>query len=87
VFNVEVKEDPLTGVRGLYASKDMNKGRLWETSETEDEPVIEIPNKLLVSPYHIRENYFDMHNKIKYSDVFELAPELFDPKYKYKPNS
>ena len=43
-FLCESREDNKTKVRGLYASQDI-------TDPTA--PVAEIPNKLIISPYHI----------------------------------
>jgi len=45
VCNAETRIDKVTSVRGLYATKDF-------TEMTE--PIIRIPNKLIITPYHIK---------------------------------
>ena len=45
LVNVETRIDKKTGVRGLYSSHDFPQGR--ECS------LLSIPNRLIVSPYHI----------------------------------
>ena len=69
-----------SGVRGLYATKSFDK----KNEDEEDNFVIKLPNKLIITPYHISTLFVD--KKTKYSDVFKVAPELFDLKYPYKPN-
>jgi hypothetical protein len=73
IVNVEVRKDK-DGVRGLYSSIDL---------DTDEVPLIQIPNKLIISPLHIQ----SMHcGQTTYSDVFALCPELFDAKYPYEAN-
>ena len=43
-FYVESREDVKTKTRGLYASQDITDPTV---------PVAKLPNKLIVSPYHI----------------------------------
>ena len=61
-------------MRGLYATKDI-------TDHTE--PLIQIPNKLLVSPYHITHRPLAewQGGSLKYGELFEANPEVFHPKY------
>ena len=42
---VEPREDKVTGVRGLYASENITDPDL---------KIIRIPNKLIISPHHIK---------------------------------
>lgn len=79
VFNCESRADVVTGVRGLYATKDFSDPQ---------EPVIQIPSKLIVSPYHIsRKNVAEWADGcLKYSTVFEERPEVFHSKYPLEPN-
>jgi hypothetical protein len=46
--------------------------------------LLKIPNKLLITPYHVSEREFGPNSNFK--DVWSIAPELFDPKYPYKGN-
>ena len=80
VVNCESRADRETGVRGLYASKDITDP---------NEPIILIPNKLLVSPYHIAHRSVAEWpgGCLKYSELFEVAPELFHPKFPLEPHS
>ena len=48
--NAETRVDKVTGVRGLYAGKAF-------TEMTE--PIVRIPNKLIISPYHIKNQLFN----------------------------
>ena len=66
----------------MYASKGIYQN--FDKDEMPEEILVQIPNKLMVSPYHIREQYFDTNEKTKYKDIIEKAPELFDPKYPFK---
>ena len=48
--NAETRIDKITNVRGLYTSRqfsDLN------------EPLIRIPNKLIICPYHIKHQIFN----------------------------
>lgn len=57
------------------------------TDDSEADTIMKIPNKLLVTPYHVANLWsIDPHGKVSYKEIFERSPELFDPKYKYKPN-
>lgn len=51
-----------------------------------DRPLIQVPSHLLVTSFHVKPRNFDKHGKVKYQQVFEMAPEVFDPKYPYKDN-
>ena len=53
-------------MRGLYASEDLG----------ENTTVIQIPNKLIVSPYHIsKRNIAEWEGgELKYEALFESAP-------------
>lgn len=46
--------------------------------------ILKIPNKLLITSYHVENR--DFVPGIKYKEIFKMAPELFDPKYPYKQN-
>ena len=80
IVNCESRADAVTGVRGLYASRDLND---------HTEPVIQVPSKLIVSPYHISNRalaeWFD--GELRYKTVFEATPSLFHPKYPYEPST
>ena len=43
ICNVEARVDEKSGARGLYALKRIGK----------NEVIVQIPNKLLISPYHL----------------------------------
>ena len=79
----ESREDNLTKVRGLYASHDLID---------ETEPVVQIPSKLIVSPYHIAGRMLSESSsdgekfKITYEEVFKLNPKLFDSTFPYEPS-
>jgi len=45
VCNLEVRRDLTTGVRGLYAQRDIK-----ETGT----PLVQLPNKLLITPLHVK---------------------------------
>ena len=64
LFNCESRAHVATGVRGLYASKDLTDP---------NEPIIQIPSKLIVSPYHIsNRNIAEWHDgKLQYETIFE----------------
>ena len=49
----------------------------------EDDVLLKIPNKLLVTPYHIGVREAGYRGKT-YKELFEGCRELFDPKYPYK---
>ena len=72
-------------MRGLYSAKSFNLPGMPKSEE--HQTIVKIPNKLMISSYHVKNQYFNEEKKIKYSEVFDMIPELFDPKYKYKPNS
>jgi hypothetical protein len=83
------------GVRGLYSAKSFNldveerKTRRREVeagvtySQDESDLILKVPNKLLITPYHVGAREFVPG--ITYNVVFSRSPELFDPKYPYKP--
>ena len=77
----ESREDNLTKVRGLYASQDLID---------ETEPVVQIPSKLIVSPFHIAgralSETVDEKFKITYEEVFKQNPKLFDSTFPYEPS-
>ena len=77
IINCESRADKITGVRGLYSTKDMIDIT---------EPVIQIPSKLIVSPYHIsRSNIVQWDGgELKYSALFDACPQLFHPKYPHE---
>jgi hypothetical protein len=54
-----------------------------------EEPLVSIPNHLMISSHHVKAHKFGsiLSRSVNYSEAFDLAPEIFDPKYKYKPNS
>ena len=66
IVNCESRQDAVTGLRGLYASEDLG----------ENTTVIQIPNKLIVSPYHIsKRNIAEWEGgELKYEALFESAP-------------
>ncbi len=55
---------------------------LIHPSEDESDIIMKIPNKILVTPYHV--SYHEIANGTLYKDTFALSPELFDAKYPYK---
>ena len=73
IFNCESRADSVTGVRGLYATKDLNDPT---------EPVIQIPSKIIVSPYHIYNRY--INQDLQYGTLFEANPEVFHSKYPFE---
>ena len=84
------------GVRGLYSAEsfnmneeelkkrraEMSKGVTIQNDETD--VIMKMPNKLLITPYHVQAREFT--NGVSYKEVFEISKELFDPKYPYKAN-
>ncbi|CDW87774.1 UNKNOWN [Stylonychia lemnae] len=82
--NVVVKENE-SGVRGLYAGKSFNLPGMPKSEE--HQTLVKIPNQLMISSYHVKNQYFNEQKQVKYAQIFDLIPEIFDPKYKYKPNS
>jgi len=42
-----------------------------------------VPNKLIISPYHIAPKKFGSRT---FKEIFNLAPELFDDDYPVEPN-
>lgn len=75
ICNVEARRDKTTGVRGLYSSVEI---------KDEDTPLVQIPNKLIVSPLHVTQLLFAEGKQ--YKDVFKLCDVTFDPKYPFEPN-
>ena len=69
-----------TNLRGLYASIDI------PDSNT---PLISIPNKLIVSPLHIRGRKICENHAAKatYGDIFKEFPEVFDPDHPLEPSA
>ena len=53
-----------------------------------DTPLISIPNKLIVSPLHIRDKHIsDNHSaKVTYGNLYKEYPEIFDPDYPLEPS-
>lgn len=47
-------------------------------------PIVQVPNKLIISPHHIVSKQFGPHKT--YKDVFDIAPELFDADFPVDPN-
>jgi hypothetical protein len=76
-FNVEVRENIKTGVRGIYSSEDLK-------DNYDDKIIIKIPNKLIISPLHTRSR--QIGSNATFGDIFDLAKELFDPQYPYEQN-
>ena len=64
----------------MYATKDMSDPT---------EPVIQIPSKLIVSPYHISNRNVSewADGALKYETIFEATPSLFHPKYPHEPST
>jgi len=94
--HAETRIDKVTGVRGLYASRDF-------TDVTD--AIVRVPNKLIICPHHVKHHLFNGNwgdhtgtalpkeyftnrepGQVTYKDVFELSPETFDPEYEYEPN-
>ena len=57
---------------------------LIHPAEDETDIIMKIPNKILVTPYHV--SYHEIANGALYKEVFSACPELFDPKFPYKPS-
>lgn len=53
-------------------------------SDDESDVIIKIPNKLLITSYHVSAREF--YNGTTYKEIFERYPKLFNPKYPYKAN-
>lgn len=75
IINIEVRRDVKSNLRGIYASQDLTDP---------DTPIISIPNKLIVSPLHVQQQ--PIGPNASYQDLFNLCPQLFDPKHPYEPN-
>ena len=79
VFHCESRADTSTKVRGLYATKDITDS---------SEPIIQIPSKLIVSPYHVSRRkvaeWGDGH--LTYDELFKATPRLFHPKFPHEPH-
>lgn len=43
----------------MYSSKDIYKDA--NKDDLQEEILVQIPNKLIVSPYHIKDQYFDIN--------------------------
>lgn len=50
--------------------------------EDETDVLIKIPNKLLVTPYHIAPH--EVGKGVAYREIFTWSSKLFDPRYPYK---
>jgi hypothetical protein len=57
---------------------------LIHPGEDETDIIMKIPNKLLVTPYHVGNH--EIVSGLKYKDIFALSNELFDNNYPYKPS-
>ncbi len=55
---------------------------LIHPAEDETDIIMKIPNKILVTPYHV--SYHEVSNGTLYKNIFALSRELFDPKFPYK---
>lgn len=79
IINCECRQDTETGLRGLYSTEELTQGM----------PAIQIPNALIVSPYHICNRNLAQWDggELKYLSIFESAPHLFHPNYPYKPST
>ena len=55
---------------------------LIHPAEDETDIIMKIPNKILVTPYHV--SYHEVSNGTLYKNIFALSRELFDPKFSYK---
>ena len=79
IFQCESRADADTNVRGLYATKDF---------KDPNDPIIQIPSKLIVSPYHISRRLIAADGgTLTYGDLFSQTPSLFHPKYPFEPHS
>ena len=80
IVNCEGREEVQTNLRGLYASVDI------PDSNT---PLISIPNKLIVSPLHIRGRKISENHATKatYGDIFKEFPKIFDPDHPLEPSA
>jgi hypothetical protein len=45
--------------------------------------IVKVPSKTIISAYHIQSKKF---GHCTFQDVFNLAPELFDPKFPLEPS-
>ena len=71
IINVESRADSVTGVRGLYTTQEVTD---------HNEPILQIPSKLIVSPYHIsRRKVACEEESLTYGQLFEDCPQLFHP--------
>jgi hypothetical protein len=50
ICNAETRIHTITGVRGLYTSKAL---------PNPEEPIVSIPNKLIISPHHVRHQFIN----------------------------
>ena len=50
----------------------------------DDKLVLQIPNKLIISPLHVQNHMFG--SNALYSDVFKLSKELFDVDHPFEKN-
>lgn len=61
----------------MYATKDFTD---------EKEPIIQIPSKLIVSPYHVSRRKV-ANGTLTYDDLFKATPSLFHPHFPIEPHT
>ena len=75
ICEVETRIDIISGARGLYTIREISN---------DEEPIVQIPNKLIISPLKVTTLRLDAEKGNTFKEVFELSPKLFDAKFPYE---
>ena len=77
ICNVETRVNKRSGARGLYTAKEIT---------SEDEPIVQVPNKMIISPLHVSVRPFSDQGSKTFKEIFALSPKLFDARFPFEPN-